>query len=198
MSENRVLFGLKNIHIAFVDKLITPNDSTMPGWEDPVSLEGAVQFSLSSSGSANNVYGDDGIWHTFTGNSQTGTLQIWVPDWSIRARMLGDYVDEDGKYVETNKTGEHFAILGERTGNQSNERFVFYYCTAANAEVTYDTTQETPAPVAFQFSITASMLYFPPINITAMTSSVNKNISPSVYNNFFGAVVMPKALPIGG
>ena len=190
---NKVEYGLKNIHIAFLDKTVTPNQTTMPAWEEPIAVPGAFQFSLAPAGSANNFYGDDGIWFTASaGNNQTGTLQTWFPSPAIKARMLGDYIDDEGKYIQTARTGETFAILGELTGDETNTRFVFYSCTAARGEFTYDTTPDVPTPTPNSMPITASSMYFQPLGVSASGARVSAD-KAAIYNDFFDEVVPPSA-----
>jgi phi13 family phage major tail protein len=195
---NQIKHGLTNIHVAFVDESVTPGPTTNPAWEAPIALPGAVQFSVTPSGNATNFYGDDSIWFTFNGGGNvTGTLQLWNVPADIKARLLGDYIDEDGKYVETNDQGENFAILGQQAGTVSNNRFVYYNCTAGRGEYTYDTDQDTPQPKQDNLSITATRQYFPLLDVSVMASTANSVDAATAYTAFFNAVQLPKLPPIG-
>jgi phi13 family phage major tail protein len=189
---NQLKHGLMNMHIAFA---ADPVDGE-PAWETPVAIPGAVQLSVAPSGQAQTFYGDNGRWATFNaGGNVTGTLQLWNIPPDIRARMLGDYIDSAGKYVETNEQGETFALLGQQEGTASNTRFVYYNCTAAKSEYTYDTDQDTPQAKQDTAAITATRQYFPSLDTAAMASYADSTGAPGAYAAFFSAVKPPLAPP---
>jgi phi13 family phage major tail protein len=195
---NQIKHGLNNLHVAFLTGDGTGNGE--PVYEDPVRIPGAVQFSVSPAGKADNYYGDNGIWFSSNpGGNATGTLQLWDIDPEVKARMLGDYIDADGKYVETDGQGETFALLGQQDGSVSNTRFVYYKCTASRSDYTYDTDNDTVQAKQDACNITSTRQYFPSVDKSALAAHVNSQAAPDDYADFFEAVIAPKAPPaLGG
>ena len=188
---NQVKHGLTNLHVAFA-KESGPNGE--PLWEQPISIPGAVQFTAAPAGSASNFYGDNGIWYSSNpGGNASGNLQLWDIPPDIKARMLGDYIDEDGRYIEVNGQGAIFALLGQQDGTVSNTRFVYYKCTAAKAEKAYDTNTDTIQAKQDNCTITATRQYFPSLDVSAMAAHANAVEAAEAYGTFFQVVQAPSA-----
>ena len=86
MSKNKVTFGLRNVHIAFVDT----ESETQPAWAEPIKIPGAVNFTPSPEGDTNTFYADDEPYFVVSSNNgYTGDLEMAnFPD-EVLAEALG-------------------------------------------------------------------------------------------------------------
>ena len=191
MADNKVLFGLQNVHIAF---------ATDDGYGTPVKISGAVNLSTNAEGNQNVFYADNIPYVTFSGNSgYTGDLEMaLVPD-SVLAEMFGWEVDSNGALVE-NASGnpKPFALMYEVKGDAKNRRNVFYNVTAARPNRSAATTTDSTDPDTETLSITMIPKEFTSgTGATAVTRNVTKaSMEPTadnatVYNGFFNAVYVP-------
>lgn len=144
MSKNKVTFGLRNVHIAFLDE-------SVPGtlaWEEPVRIPGAVAWTPSPEGESSSFYADDTIYYTTNANiGYTGSLEIAnFPD-EIISSMLGYLVDSNGMVVETaDGSPKKFALMGEVQGDVKNRRFIYYDVQGNRPSKEQRTKQETVEP----------------------------------------------------
>lgn len=195
MAGNKVTFGLEKVHVAFLKE----GSTTLPEWEAPVHIPGAVSFTPTPQGGENTFYADNGPFFTHTtNNGYTAELSMAnLPD-EILAEMLGWEIDSNGMLVEvTDGKPREFALLGQVLGDQKNRRFVYYRCKAARPSKEFSTKTETATPNPDNLTITIL-----PIEINGR-NYVKGHIEPNetnqaVYDAFFNAVLLPNALPPSG
>lgn len=186
MANNKVLYGLEKVHIAFMT-----NEET-PTWDTPKSIPGAVSFSTEPQGDENTFYADNGPYFTITANNgYTGDLEMALIPNDILAEMLGWEVDSNGMLVEVaDATPKPFALMGQIQGDQKNRRFVFYNCTASRGSEEYATKEGTIDPTTTTLSTTIV-----PIEINGkkiVKGVIEPNDSNSeTYENFFNEVLLP-------
>jgi len=90
MPENKVKFGLKNVHYA----AITETEGVVT-YAEPVKIPGAVSISLSAEGEESSFYADDiKYFNQFANNGYAGDLEMaLIPD-AFRVAVLGAHPDE--------------------------------------------------------------------------------------------------------
>ena len=72
MANNKVIYGLKNVHVAF-----RTDTSGTPTWGDPIHIPGAVNFAPSPEGESSTFYADDGPYFKVnTNNGYTADLEM--------------------------------------------------------------------------------------------------------------------------
>ncbi len=191
MANNKVIYGLKNVHVAF-----RTDTSGTPTWGTPIHIPGAVNFAPSPEGESSTFYADDGPYFKVnTNNGYTADLEMaLIPD-SVMAEMMGWEFDDNGMLVETaNATPKPFALMGQVTGDQKNRLFVYYNCVANRSEPAHATKGETLEPTTTTLSITIL-----PIEVSG--SLIVKGVieptetNAAIYNAFFDRVTVPGATP---
>lgn len=192
MADNKITFGLEQVHIAFRD----PNEAAPPEYDAPIAIPGAVRFTPSVEGEEVKFYADNIPYYVVSSNNgYTAELEMaLVPD-AVLAEMLGWDIDDNGMLVEV-ADGEptHFALMGQVLGDQKNRRFVYYDCIAARPAKEHATKGETIEPAADVLSLTIL-----PIAISG--TSVVKGVielgetNESAYNGFFTEVLLPDGTP---
>lgn len=193
MSENKVTFGLEQVHIAFIDDA----NPVQPAWETPVPIPGAVRWTPTVVGESTPFYADNTVYFTFNvNNGYTGELEMAnVPD-AIKAKMLGWEIDSNGALIElSNAQPKPFALLGQVLGDKRNRRFVYYYCTASRPAKERTTTNESTTPATDVLNLTVS-----PVKISdKMVVKADMELSAtnsSAYNAFFSAVTVPASVAV--
>ncbi len=188
MPNNKVTYGLKKVHIAFM-----PESGT---WETPISIPGAVRFTPTAQGQESTFYADDSPYFVITANNgYTAELEMsLVPD-SVLARMLGWEIDTNGMLVEVaNAIPEPFALMAEVSGDANNRRFVYYNCIASRPAKEHTTKGESITPTTDILNLTIM-----PIEISGKTIVKGvlelSDTNAAVYNSWYDAVVLPNAVP---
>lgn len=188
MGKNKVTFGFKNVHIAFMD------DSTViPTWSMPVKVPGAVRFAPTPEGDSSTFYADDGPYFVITtNNGYTGELEIaLLPDLVVK-EMLGWEVDNNGMLVETTDAQPRkFALMGEVQGDARNRRFVYYNVQAERPSKEKVTKGEGTEIVADVLNVTIA-----PVTLNGK-SFVKGDLELSetneaVFSSFFESVYTPQ------
>lgn len=180
---NKVLFGLKNVHIAF---------ETESGYGTPTAINGAVSFSASPEGDTSEFYADDMVYFVSSANNgYSGELVVALLPDAIKAEMFGWSIDAYGTLVEVaDGIPKKFALMGEISGDAKNRRFVYYSVQATRPDNSAKTKEGS-------IEIEGETI---PIKIMPKTISeklVNMGMlelsdtNATEYNGFFEAVYMP-------
>jgi len=192
MSQNKVTFGLRNVHIAFMDDAAVEQ----PAWKAPVKIPGAVRWTPEVQGDSSTFYADDTAYFVATANNgYTGELELAnVPD-EILAEMLGWSVDDNGMIVEVSDgLPKKFALIGEVQGDKRNRRFVYYDCQASRPAKERNTKSETIEPTTDVLSLTVA-----PIDIDGKMLVKGEmelsDTNATAYNGFFTSVYTPTFTP---
>lgn len=185
MPENKVKFGLKNVHYA----VLTPGEDGGVSFGTPQKIPGAVNLSLDARGDPSTFYADDVAYYVTAANDgYSGTLEIArIPD-SFRKDVLMETEDETSKVMVENVSAEpkSFALLFEFSGDQKATRHVLYNCSATRPGISGATTTNTIDPKTESMTITASPLENG--NIKAKTTATT---TESVYNAWYSSVWQP-------
>lgn len=188
MPDNKVTFGLENVHIAFA--------TGVGVWEVPIAIPGAVSWTPSAQGQTSTFYADNSPYFIVTSNNgYTGELEAaLIPD-AILARMLGWEIDGNGMLVETtNGTPDKFALMGQIEGDQKNRRFVYYDCQAQRPSKQHKTAGETIEPDTDVLAMTVSPIEIANKKVVKGDMELS-DTNAAVYNSWYDAVVIPNAVP---
>jgi phi13 family phage major tail protein len=188
MSQNKVTFGLDNVHIAFLV------DGATPTWETPVKIPGAVRFAPEPQGEETTFYADNGPYFTYTSNNgYTAELEMAnLPD-DVLAEMLGWEIDSNGMLVETTDgTPKEFALLGQILGDKKNRRFVYYRCKASRPTAEHNTRGESVEPTTQTLNITILPIEINGKNVVRGVIELN-DTNQAIYDAFFSTVTVPGA-----
>ena len=119
MADNKVKFGLKNVHYA----LLTLGEADAVTFSTPVAIPGAVNLSLDAAGDTSSFYADNMAYFVTAANDgYSGSLEMaLIPD-SFRKDVLGETEDATDKVLVENSAaeGKHFALLFEFAGDQNS------------------------------------------------------------------------------
>ena len=150
--NNKVKFGLKNVHYAVVTE--TGGEIT---YDTPKPIRGAVNLTLDAAGEPVEFYADDGIYfEEKTNDGYTGSLEMaLIPD-EFRVDVLGDELDANGALIENKDAkAKYFALMFEFDGDAKKMRHVLYYVLASRPSVSGSTRTNTKEPQTETMNITA-------------------------------------------
>lgn len=187
MSQNKVTFGLQNVHIAFMQ-----SNGGNPTWDAPIAIPGAVRWTPTAVGDTSDFYADNTKYFTYTANNgYTGELEMAnIPD-DVLAEMLGWEIDENGMIVEiSDAIPKHFALLGQVQGDRRNRRFVYYDCVASRPAKERLTNQESITPQTDVLNLTVSPIEIGGKMIVKGDLELS-DTNTTQYNAFFDSVYTP-------
>ncbi|MCM3783670.1 phage tail protein [Neobacillus mesonae] len=188
MSQNKVTFGLEQVHIAFLDETA----ADQPTWKTPIHIPGAVRWTPEAVGEASTFYADNVAYFVSTANNgYTGELEMAnVPD-EVTAEMLGWEIDSNGMLVEvSNALPKKFALMGQVQGDQRNRRFVYYDCQGTRPAKERTTQGESIEPTTDVLNLTVSPISLDGRTIVKGDLEAN-DTNATVYNSFFNSVYLP-------
>ncbi|MEK5058647.1 phage tail protein [Paenibacillus sp. FSL H7-0326] len=185
---NKVVFGFRNVHVAFMDAEATEQ----PAWETPIPLPGAVRFTPEVVGETTPFYADDTTYYAVdTNNGYTAELEIALLPDDLKIRMLGWKRDTNGMIVEVaDGVGEQFALLGQVAGDQRNRRFVYYKCSATRPAKELTTKGESTEVNTDVVNLTISPIEIDDEMIVKGDIELN-DTNATVFNSFFNSVYLP-------
>lgn len=182
MPENKVKFGLSNVHIA---KITETNGAITYG--TPFAMPGARSLTTDPEGETTPFYADNIKYYIATSNQgYTGDLEVAMLVKDFFTQILGQTEDSNGALFESaDDTTARFALMGEIDGDVKKRRFVYYDCTATRPGSEMNTIEESKEPQTDTVSITMSP--------RSTDKAIKAVIEPSetnqtVYNSFFTQV----------
>lgn len=153
-SENKVKFGLKNVHYA----MITQGEDGSITYGTPVAIPGAVNLSLAAQGESAEFYADDILYYATAANTgYQGDLEIArIPD-SFRIDVLKEIKDPETGILYENAAAEPapFALLFEFSGDKNATKHVMYHNTVTRPNVASGTTTNVKEPATDTMTLTA-------------------------------------------
>ena len=141
MAENKVHFGLTNVHYA----LITYS-SGVPSWGTPKAVPGAVSLTLSKESGVTDFYADDvKYYHLAANNGYTGSLEMASFPEEMRKDIWGNTVSSTDKFLieDAEADANEFALMFEIDGDDSAERYCIYRVSADRPDVAGSTKAES-------------------------------------------------------
>ena len=187
MPENKVVFGLKNVHYA----LRTGTSAQgVPQWSTPVAVAGAVNLTLSQVGNENKFYADNIAFYTSqTNQGYSGDLEIArIPDQMLQDIWGLTLHATDKTLTESNQTNTvYFALLFQIDGDEDNEYHVLYNCTATRPNIEGATATDTKEPKTQTVSLSATPLETSGGEVRARTTA---NTTSTVKSGWFTTVYL--------
>lgn len=191
MAENKVKFGLSNVHIA----KITETDGVIT-YGTPFAMPGAKSLSADPEGETTPFYADNIKYYIATSNQgYAGDLEVAMLIKEFFKKILGQQEDNNGALFESaDDTIARFALMGEIEGDVKKRRFVYFDCTATRPNSEMSTIEESKEPQTDTISITMSP--------RSTDKAIKAVIEPStenqaVYNTFFTQVYEKNATVSG-
>lgn len=182
MANNKVKFGLSNVHIA---KITEENGAITYG--TPFAVPGARSLTTDPEGDTTPFYADNIKYYIATSNQgYTGDLEVAMLVKEFFTQILGQQEDNNGALFESaDDTTARFALMGEIDGDVKKRRFVYFDCTATRPGSEMNTTEESKEPQPDTVSITMSP--------RSTDKAIKATIEPTeenqaVYNTFFTQV----------
>lgn len=192
MADNKIKFGLKNVHYA----LATIAADGTATYETPVPVPGAVSLSLDPQGDNTPFYADNIVYYMGIGNSgYEGDLEMAMFPDGFKKDCLGYLEDSKHMLIEdVNAEAVHFALLFQFEGDQKATRHVLYNCTAQRPSVSGSTKEDSVEPQTESATITATSIHVAALDKDIVKSSTMDTTTSTDYEGFFGAVHVPAAL----
>lgn len=182
-KENKVTFGLKNVHFALIES------ETEEGvtYGTPIRIPGAVEITLDPRGEMTEFYADDILYYTAANNQgYDGTLNIAnIPD-QFAIECLGEEEDAEDHVIteKANKEGKPFALLFEFDGDAKATRHVLYNCSANRSTLASTTKTNSKEPNTNELSFVSS----PRTTDLAVKTKTTTNTPDNIYNNWYKKV----------
>ena len=182
MPDNKVKFGLSNVHIA----KITETDGEIT-YGTPFAMPGARSLTADPEGETTPFYADNIKYYIATSNQgYTGDLEIAMLVKEFFTQILGQKEDTNGAIFESaDDVNARFALMGEIDGDVKKRRFVYFDCTATRPSAEMNTVEESKEPQTDTVSITMS----PRSTDKAIKAVIEPNeTNQAVYDTFFKKV----------
>mgnify|MGYP002520786317 FL=1 len=186
-SENKVQFGLKNVHYAPM-----AGDGT---YSTPVAIPGAVSLSLKEDSSVNKFYADNVLYYVSnTGNGYSGDLEM--------ARFIDQMLVDIWGFVEhstdhtlveyADKNPATFALLFEIDGDATAAKYVIYAVTAGKPDIGGETKGESTEPKTQSCTVNTQ-----PLADGKLSARTTKSTPKSVLESWYTKVYLPAAEDLG-
>lgn len=188
MSQNKVTFGLENVHIAFFDK--TAVDQL--AWKAPIHIPGAVSWTPTAQGETSTFHADNMSYFVISSNNgYNGPLVIANLTDEVKAEMYGWEIDDNGMLVEiADAIPNNYALIGQVSGDKRKRKFIYYDCQSSRPEKAANTQSESITPDTTTLNITSS-----PIQIGGKTIVKGdlelSDTNAAIFNSFFTEVYTP-------
>lgn len=191
VKNNKVHFGLKNVHYATVTETTTEGVTTTT-YGAPVAMPGAVGISLDPNQEQGDFYADDGVFYITQNDAKyEGDLEIADIPVQFMKDIFGDVEDNNGVLFETTDNPiKYFALMFETTGDAGGHRTLFYKCSATRPAVGAQTKEESVEVQTKTLSIKA----VPRVDLDTISgekkhlTQANVPEGASAYANWFTAV----------
>ncbi len=181
--ENKVVFGLKKVHIA---KLIETDGAIT--YDTPFALPGAVNLTLDKEGATAIFRADDSDYYRRpSNNGYSGSLEVADVIEKFLTDILGQYKDVNGAIGENAEdVVSRFALMFEIDGDKRKRRIVFYDCLAERPSVNPSTTeQDDPGVKTATMDLTISPR---PTDKQVKNTLEASDDNQTVFNAFFDSV----------
>lgn len=154
MSENKVQFGLKNVHYA----KISYSDAGVISYGTPKAVKGAVTLTLDAQGEVTPFYADNiTYFQAVSNNGYSGDLEMArFPDEMLQD-IWGMTLGGTSKVLTENANTEpsEFALLYQIDGDVDEQCYVLYRCSGTRPAIGSSTTTNTKEPQTQTSTISA-------------------------------------------
>lgn len=153
MSQNKIKYGLKNVHYAAV----TITEGTVT-YDTPVKIPGAVTLTANPKGDKVEFYADDfGYFVAETNQGYEGNLEVALLPDAFKKDILGWKEDANGVLFEdAGAIAKEVALLFEFNGDKNGTRHVFYNVSVGRPSVEGQTKGQSIEVKTETINITAS------------------------------------------
>lgn len=185
--ENKVTFGLKNVHIAPITSLALGTGIITYG--DVFRFPGAMELTLEPKGESGAIQADDIDYHFMNSNEgYEGKLKVPHIIQEFAEKIFGEVKDEiTGVLTEVAEAEPTpFAMMFEFSGDKNKTRYVLYYCSASRPS-TGSATKSGTTVNERELSFNASPRPLDSVVKRSITSADKKE----VYDNWFKTVYEP-------
>jgi len=145
MSENKIKYGLSHVAYAIVTETTTSGVTTS-SYGTVTDLKGAVNLSLSSSGSKSVFRADNEDYYVSYGQGGfEGTLEVARVNDKFLKDVFGMVEDNDKILVESSSSFNqvtYFALLFQFEGDQNETLHCLYKVSASRPDIASQTTGE--------------------------------------------------------
>lgn len=180
---DKVLYGLDNVHIAFVS-------TTSPyTWEAPIPIPGAVNFTCDPEQAEQSFYADNvRYYYSNKNNGYTGELEMALVPESVLAEMLGWEIDANGMMLEiADGKPKEFALLSRCEGDEAGRKWVYYRCVASRPSEAHATSAESETIATTKLSLRVLPVSVGGKNVVKAVASQDS----TAFANWFNSVVLP-------
>mgnify|MGYP003576155570 CR=1 FL=1 len=189
MAENKVVFGLKNVHYSVISE--NPTTGALV-YATPVALKGAVEISLEPRGETSDFYADDVLYYTTSTNAgYEASLTVANISREFRIDVLGETLETTNNILEenTNNRTNKIAFMFEFDGDVKAVRHVLYNCTVTRPTITSASKTETAEPQPQELTLIAA-----PTEEGLVKRSTTGDTPAAIYDAWYGAVYVPAAV----
>lgn len=186
--ENKVLFGLSEVAVAF---------KSADGYEKPVTIPGAVNLSTDPEGDQTVFYADNIAYYTTNSNAgYTGDLEIADIPAEVQAKMLGWEIDANGALVEiADGVPTPFALLFSVSGDAAKRKAVLYNVTAARPSGEHSTSEDKTEVKTMTMPYTATPIEHGGKQIVKAAIEPSEK-DKAAYDAWYTEVYMPTFAPV--
>lgn len=196
MPENKVSYGLKNVH--YVPYKVTDGVVT---FKTPIPMPGAVELTNEPRGDLIEFYADDMLYYSADNNQgYEGTLNIATIPEQFAIDALGEQLDEtDGVLNElADAKGQPFALLFEFDGDVKATRHVMYNCSASRPNISSKSKTNSAEPNTNELKFVASPLILASGGRPMVKTKTTAKTTQAIYDNWYKEVYVKKtAAPKG-
>lgn len=189
MAENKVTFGLQDVHYA----TFTETDGVIT-YDTPKRIPGGVELSLEPRGDMVEFYADNMLYYSAANNQgYDGTLSIAKIPQEFLVDVLGEELDAtDSVLIEkANAQTSPFALMFQFEGDKKAVRHVLYHCTANRPTVSSSTKTSSVEPNANELTFVAS----PRETDYAVKTKTTAATPAAAYDGWYSAVYEPVVTP---
>lgn len=178
---NKVKYNLKNVHYAV---------ATTGGYSTPVAISGAVNLTLDPQGDDYIFYADGMRYFEYhTNNGYSGSLEMALIPEDFKTAILGEY-STGGKVFELDDVQVvNFALGFQIDGDDKDNLFWFYNCSASRPTVAGQTKEESIEVNTETLNISNSPDPRITVNSKHPTKVKNADASTTTSGAWFSAVI---------
>jgi phi13 family phage major tail protein len=186
MADNKVVYGLKNVHYAVITQDVETGGDI---YGTPIALKGATEISLEPKGETSDFYADDMLYYTTTTNAgYECTLTLVNITNEFRQNVLGEDLETLNKIMteNTNQRTNKIAFMFEFDGDQKAIRHCLYNCTVTRPSLTSATKTETAEPQPQELTLVSA-----PREDGVVKRSTTVDTPSNIYDAWYNTVYEP-------
>lgn len=181
MSENKVAFGLKNVHYA----VITKGEDGAETYGVPKRYTGAVELTLEPKGELSEFYADDTVYYSASTNQgYEGTFNAAEAPEDFRISVLGEKLVGGLLVEDANIKPKPVALLFEFDGDVKATRHVLYNVTFSRPGLTSKTKEDATEVSTNELSFMAA----PRAKDGRVKIKTSSTTTDEIYNKWYTAV----------